>query len=389
MPLGAAVVTGVGVVCARADGPEGFWSGRHSAPAPGPALPIDPSRLRHEPRWGDVTARAGLDAAVEAWTAAGLPDPAGAGLVPARTGVVWGVGLSGLRALGSATAALREGRDPAPRDVLALSPAEPAAAIARRLGLTGPGRAVATACASGTDAIADAARLVRTGACTVVVAGGAEAGAVPENLAGLRRVGVLSPQGRARPFDRHRDGLVLAEAAAAVVVEDAGHAAARGAVPLARVLGAASLRDADGHPAGPGPDGHAVTAVLAAALSAAALDPGDLVAVDAHATGTVLGDEAEARGLVRLLGPGTVPVVAGKGATGHAMAAAGALDAVEMVLSLGHQRLAPAIGLSRPGDGAVADLDIVATPRILRPGPVASVSVGFGGFTSALVLGPG
>lgn len=380
------VITGLGVVTGRAPGVDQFWATRHTAPPVGAALPLDEATLRHPRRDGDLVTRATLDAAVQAWLDAGLPDqqaPASA----SRTGVVWGVGLVGLRAAERGVAAIAAGRDPAPRDVLALSPAEPVAALARRLGVAGPCRAVATACASATDAMADAARLIAAGTCDVVVAGGAEAGATPVNLAGLRRLGVLSRAGVARPFDGARDGLVIAEGAAAVVLESVDHARRRGARVLATVLGSASVRDLEAGPVAPGPRGTAVARVIATAVADAGLAPTDLVTVLAHATGTGAGDAAEAEGVAVAIGD-RVPVTAGKGATGHAMAASGALAAIEAVLVLRHGQVPPVVNL-RAQAGPAEALDLVTRARRVHPGPVVSLSVGFGGFTSAVVFAPG
>ncbi|MGF1646235.1 MAG: beta-ketoacyl synthase N-terminal-like domain-containing protein [Kineosporiaceae bacterium] len=396
MPEPLALVTGLGVVTARARDSEVFWAARAVAPPPGVASALDGALLRHPRRFGDLVTRASLDAVAQAWHAAGLPAdglddtvPGPHRTAPARAGCQWGVGLAGLRAAERASAAVAAGRDPAPRDVLALSPAEPVAAVARRLGLSGPCRAIATACASATDAIADAARLIASGACDIVVAGGAEAGATPVNLAGLARLGLLSATGTARPFDDGRDGLVLAEAAAALVLESPGHARARGARPLAAVLGSASGRDLDAGVAAPGVTGLAVSDVATRALAAAGLRPADLTAVLGHAAGTAVGDAAEAAGLARLLTGVDVPVTAGKGATGHAMAASGALAAAEAVLALERGHLLPVVGLrARPERSAAADLDLVTQRRVLAPGPVVSVSAGFGGFISALVIAP-
>jgi 3-oxoacyl-[acyl-carrier-protein] synthase II len=392
VPQPVAVITGVGVVTARAADPEAFWAIRATVPPSGVALALDEATLQHPRRDGDLVTRASLDAAVQAWHRADLaesPSPGGERAPGAGAGCVWGVGLAGLRAAERAAAAVAAGLDPTPRDVIALSPAEPVAAVARRLGLSGPCRAVATACASATDAIAEAARLVASGACDVVVAGGAEAGATPLNLAGLARLGVLSRTGVARPFDDDRDGLVLAEAAGALVLESPGHARARGARPLAAVLGSASGRDPDAGAVAPGPAGLAVSDVVTRALTAAGLRPADLAAVLAHAAGTAVGDAAEGAGLARLLAGSQVPVTAGKGATGHAMAASGALAAVEAVLALEHRRLPAVVGLrTRPQRSAAGDLDLVTRPRDLVPGPVAAVSAGFGGFTAAVVIGP-
>lgn len=379
------LVTGLGVVTGRAMGPDQFWATRHTAPPAGAALPLDEASLRHPRRDGDLVTRATLDAALQAWRDAGLPDPR-APVAAGRTGVVWGVGLAGLRAAERGVASIAAGRDPGPRDVLALSPAEPVAALARRLGVAGPCRAVATACASATDAIADAAQLIAAEVCDVVVAGGAEAGATPVNLAGLRRLGVLSRAGVARPFDEGRDGLVLAEGAAAVVLESAEHAGRRGARALATVQGWVSARDLEAGPVAPGPRGTAVAGVITTVLDDAGLTAADLAAVIAHATGTGAGDAAEAEGLAAAVGD-RVPVTAGKGATGHAMAASGALAAVEALLILQHGVLAPVVNL-RARTGAPEALDLVTRPRQVRPGPVVLLSAGFGGFTSAIVLGP-
>lgn len=386
------VVTGIGAVTGRARDAAGLWATRFSVPLDAGTIALDPGLLRTPPRWGDIAARAAVDAVAEAWAQAGLAGPFVSRPTPRyqdRIGVVLGVGLGGLRAGERVTAAAAAGRESRPRDVLSLSPAEPVAAVARWVGATGPCRGVASACASGTDAIAEAARLIAGGVCDVVVAGACDAGATAANIAGLRRLGVLSATGRSRPFDTDRDGLVLAEAAAVLVLEATGTARRRGAVPLARVLGGAARRNDGGHSAAPAPDGATVTACIRAASADAGIGVADLVALTAHATGTAVGDEAEASGLRRTMTNCAVPITAGKAATGHAMAAAGALDAVTTVLALNDGRMPPVVGFQRAAPGsAAADLDLVTEPRTLADGPVATVAAGFGGFTAVLVLAP-
>jgi len=269
------VVTGAGVVTARGSGLDALWTARGAAMPPGRVQMLDPEALRCDRRSGDTVSRAAVDAAAQAWHDAGLPTVTER---PDQLAVLLGVGLAGLRAAERATVAVAAGREPTPRDVLALSPAEPVAAVARYLGAAGPCRGVATSCASGLDAISDAARLVARGGADVALAGATEAGATAVNLAGLRRLGVLSATGVARPFDGDRDGLVLAEAAAALVVEDAGHAHQRGAVPRAVVLGAASTRDPGGHAAAIDAAGTYVSRCVAAALRDAGLVAADLAA---------------------------------------------------------------------------------------------------------------
>ena len=345
-----------------------------------------------------MVGRAALAAAREALLGAGLGTRGGG----PRTGVVLGVGLGGLHAWERAVLAAERGASVSPADSVASSPAAAPAEVARLAGATGPCRGVSTACAGGTDAIGDAAALIRRGRCDVVLAGGVEAGATATNAAGLRRSGALSAAGAARPFDAGRDGLVLAEGAAVLVLEEAGYAAARGARPLAEILGAASACDA-GHPTAPRADGAMLAACGREALDEAGVAAGDLAAVDAHATGTRAGDAAEARALDAIFGGALPPVVATKGATGHAMAAAGALDAVVAVLALQRGLLPPVAGLRTvdpelgldpaclglADSGASREGEFHSNgARAFAPGPVLSLSAGFGGYNAALVLAP-
>lgn len=376
------VVTGLGVVTAVGRGVDVLWDSLFAPVAPGPVRSLAFTARGQGP---DAVGAAALVAFEEAQAAAHLQ---GGG---PRTGVVLGTGLGGLHAWERAVLAHARGGSVTPRSSVASSPAAAAAAVAHALSATGPCRGVATACAAGTDAIADGAALIRMGRCDVVLVGGAEAAATATNVEGLRRSGALSPSGAGRPFDIRRDGLVLAEAAAALVLESAEHALGRGVSPLAEVAGWASTCDA-GHASAPRPDGRELARCAEEAVADAGLVPAEVAAVDAHATGTRAGDAAEAAALTRMFGRGGVPpVIATKGATGHAMAAAGAVGAVVAVLALQRGELPPVAGLDSldPSLGLdPASLGLGLPARPWAPGPVLSLSAGFGGFNAAVVLTP-
>ncbi|RZS87542.1 3-oxoacyl-[acyl-carrier-protein] synthase II [Motilibacter rhizosphaerae] len=349
------VVTGVGAVSALGIGAPTLLAGA-LAVADGPVVRLDPALLPRLGSSADVVSRAAVAAAREAL--------GGRRVVPERTGVVLGAGLGGLYAWERAVRAQDRGASVSPADSVAFMPGAAAAAVARDVAALGPCRAVSTACAAGTDAVALGAELVASGRCDLVLVGGAEAAATDANAAALRRLGALSPSGRARPFAG--DGLVLGEGAAVLVLEPEGAAPA-----LARVAGSAAGFD----PAALVEPSRRLAGVVRGALEDASLAPGDVAAVDAHATGTVAGDAAELAALQEVFGT-LPPLVATKGSTGHTMAAAGALDAAVAVLAL----LSPEIPCT---DAAGAQ-----GTRPWTPGPVVSVSAGFGGYLAALVLSP-
>jgi 3-oxoacyl-[acyl-carrier-protein] synthase II len=272
------------------------------------------------------------------------------------------------------------------------APADTAAGAVRRLfGLGGPWAANVSACAAGALAVAQAAALIRRGAAGIVLCGAADSMVNPRGFAGMSRLGAPSPRNApdaCRPFDRRRDGLVVGEGAALFVVEAESRARARGARPLAEVLGWGSTQDGYRVTA-PRPDGAAAAAAIARALARAGLPPEAVGYVNAHGTGTPLGDVAECRAIHHALGghAHAVPVSSIKGAVGHLMAAAGAVEIAACLLPLERDLL--------PGTAHFAerdpecDLDIVGpTPR-----PAAAVEVvlsnsfGFGGQNASVLLG--
>jgi 3-oxoacyl-[acyl-carrier-protein] synthase II len=261
------------------------------------------------------------------------------------------------------------------------------AAISMRYGLQGPCETITTACAAGTHAIGYAARLIAYGRCDAVVTGGSEAVMSPVGLAGFANMTALSSVGISRPFDRDRDGFMMTEGAGALVLEEWDHATARGATILGEVLGAASNADAH-HITAPSPGGVGAVACMLMAIDDAGLSPGDIAHVNAHGTSTPLNDAAEAEAITKVFGHPGPPVTSIKGVTGHGLGAAGAIEAVAMVLSILHRSIPPTAGFATP-DPELPAIDLVhGAARSWEPGPAISNSFGFGGHNGCVVIGP-
>jgi 3-oxoacyl-[acyl-carrier-protein] synthase II len=249
-----------------------------------------------------------------------------------------------------------------------------------------------SACASGAEAIALALDLLRAGRADVVVAGGTEAAIASLPIAGFAAMRALStrdgdPQEASRPYDKGRDGFVLGEGAAILVLETAEHARARGARVYAELAGAGTSSDAH-HVAAPEPSGAGAARALGLALRDASLTPDDIAHVNAHATSTPLGDIAEASALRTALGDAIsgINVTATKSCTGHLLGAAGALEAAVTVLSLHHQLVPPTRNLDDPDDEIALDV-VRMSPRELPVGSAAlSNSFGFGGHNVTLAF---
>lgn len=263
-------------------------------------------------------------------------------------------------------------------------------AISDTLGLRGPRVAHSSACAAGALALAHAARLIERGDASVVVCGGADSMVNPLGIGGMARLGAPSPRNEpdaCRPFDRRRDGLVIGEGAAIFVLEAADRALARGARPLATVLGWGSTQD--GYKAtAPRPDGSAAQRAIERALGRAGLSPADLGYINAHGTGTPLNDPAEVRAIRAALGTAAdrVPVSSIKGAVGHLMAAAGAIELAACLLAF-ERDLLPGTAHHRVRDPE-CDIDIIGeAPRKLSVANVLSNSFGFGGQNASVILG--
>jgi 3-oxoacyl-[acyl-carrier-protein] synthase II len=262
----------------------------------------------------------------------------------------------------------------------------------RRLGLTAPPIPVVSACAAGADAIGTAFRMVASGRRRWMLAGGTDSMVNPMGLGGFCRIRALSlrnddPAAASRPFDRARDGFVLGEGAAVLVLERLDDARARGARVRAEVLGYGSSLDAS-HVSRPHPEGRGALQSMRRALDDAGIAPADVDVVNAHGTSTPLNDVVEARAIRALLGPRAddVPVTAPKSQFGHLVAAAGAIEAVAAIVGL-EEGVVPAI-LNLDDPDPACDLDLVRGAARRHPHRVVlSNSFGFGGQNASLVVG--
>lgn len=299
-----------------------------------------------------------------------------------------GTGIGGAYAWESQTKILLEkgpGRV-SPLVVPIVMPNAAAAMVSMRYGLRGPVETVVTACASGTHAISNGARLVASGRCDAVLVGGSESCQTGIMTNGFVNMKALSSTGVSRPFDVDRDGFCSAEAGGVLVLEEAGAAAARGATVYAEVAGSGSTADAH-HITAPAPDGRGAIACMRAALADAGLSPSDVTHVNAHGTSTLLNDATEAAAVAEVFGAHQPAVTSIKGVTGHALGAAGAIEAIALALSFRYGELPPTMGVERV-DPAFGDIDVVLTPRQWTPGPALSNSFAFGGHNGTVVFLP-
>ncbi len=234
--------------------------------------------------------------------------------------------------------------------------------------------------------------MVRDGSVDVVLAGGTESSLTPTAISAFARMTALStrsddPARASRPFDAERDGFVMGEGAAALVVERWDRAVARGARIHAEILGYGRNADAY-HITAPSPGGEGATACMLSALDDAGIDPSAVGHVNAHGTSTPLNDAAEAEAIRKVFGGAPPPVTSTKGVTGHLIGAAGAAEAVASILAVGRGSIPPTANHETLGEGI--DLDVVSgEPRPLAPSPALSNSFGFGGHNATLIFAPG
>ncbi|WP_051852253.1 beta-ketoacyl-[acyl-carrier-protein] synthase family protein [Streptomyces aureocirculatus] len=308
-----------------------------------------------------------------------------------RVGVILGVGSNSLSGYVREFTLLGQ-QDPDRVSPLALPRSIPnmaAAEVAIDLSVGGPSFTVASACASGATAIGIAQDLVTAGTCDIVLAGGAESGLAPMTATCFARMRALSrrpgdPSTASRPFDTDRDGFVLSEGAAVLVLEHPRHARRRGAPTRALLQGHASTSDAH-HFVAPHPDGAGAEAAVRAALAASGHRPRDIGHINAHGTSTRAGDTAEALALLRVFGTDPPPVTAPKSVLGHALGASGAIEAALTVLTLQHQLIPPTANLTR--QDPELSLNIVTDKA--EPAPMTSAitnAFGFGGHNTVLVF---
>ncbi|MFT7600709.1 MAG: 3-oxoacyl-[acyl-carrier-protein] synthase II [Acidimicrobiales bacterium] len=384
-------VTGVGVVATCGIGRDNFWQGLFAPPSAGDVNQVEdwdaapyfdnPKEARRSDRFSQFA----LAAASEALAQAGelTADPA-------RTGVMIGTGIGGIITNEEQIVIRHERGDRrvSPFLIPMMMPNAAAASVSMRHGFQGPCESIVTACAAGTHSIGNAIDLIRWGRVDVMMAGGSEAPITPTALAGFRNMTAMSRSGTSMPFDARRDGFVISEGSAVLVLENWDHAVERGAAILAEALGSASTADAH-HITAPAPGGVGAVRCMELALDDAGIAAADVAHINAHGTSTPLNDAAEAHAITKVFGEDGPIVTSTKGVTGHALGAAGALEAAAIVLAMQHQVVPPTIGFEQR-DPELPAIDLVTDPagRPWAPGPAMSNSFGFGGHNGCLVLGP-
>ena len=350
-------------------------------------LPAELAMDRREAAGSDRCVQLALAAAHLALVDAGLVPGA---LDPTRVGVSMGTGMGGIGTSEQAirTVVERGTRGVSPRFIPTAVPNGPAARIAMRYGFTGPCLTATTACAAGGDALVHAHQQIELDEADVMLAGGAEAPLIAAIVAGFANMRALSrrnddPPRASRPFDTDRDGFVLAEGAAVLVLEEESHAARRGAVPLATFAGYGRTADAH-HMTMPRPDAIPAGAAMRGALRRAGIQPEEVGHINAHGTATEYNDVAEARAIRAVFGSEGPVVTATKALTGHGLGAAAAIEAVAVVQALVSGTVPPIANLDRPAPG----LDL----RLADGGPSAagsaalSNSFAFGGHNVVLAF---
>lgn len=402
------VITGIGAITPIGHGADGLWDGVmrnrsavrvidrfDASPFPSriaaqadfdPADHLDVKRARRLDRFSALAVVASRQAVEDA----GIPMRDG---TAARTGVWIGSALGGV-AFGEeqhSAYVARGVRGVAPTLALAVFGGAGASNVALDLGVTGPTVGNANSCASGAVAIGQAFQAVRDGTVDVAIAGGSEAPLAPLTFGAFAMIRVLShrnddPETASRPFDRDRDGFVMGEGAAMLVLEEREAAMSRGARIVAEVLGFGASNDAY-HMTAPRPDGREAARAICTALSDAGIGTDGIGYINAHGSSTELNEPAEAHAIQAAFGPrgGDIPVSSTKGLYGHALGASGAIEAAITAMALDRGTLPGTCNLQHP-DPAI-DLNVLREATGARPDAAVSNSFGFGGMNAAIVLG--
>jgi len=403
------VITGVGLVTPLGIGIVENWDGvlsgrsgigpitkfdpsRHASRIAGEVKGFDPLRFidRREVRRMDPFIHYALAAAALAVEDAGISSDLLAG---DRTGVYVGSGIGGIGTIEEYHKILMEkGPDRvSPFFLIATIINEASGQVSIRYKAGGPNSASVTACASGSHALGDAFRLIRHGAADRMIAGGAEAPITPLGVAGFCAMKALSernddPTRASRPFDKTRDGFVVGEGAGILLLEEAGAALRRGARIYAEIVGYGMTGDAF-HPAAPAADGNGAVRAMQAALDEAEISAGDVQFINAHGTSTPLNDKIETAAIKQVFGPqaARLGISSTKSVTGHALGAAGGIEAAFTVLSIRNQMMTPTANYEVPDPEC--DLDYVPNkPRAAEIVYALSNSFGFGGTNATLLF---
>jgi 3-oxoacyl-[acyl-carrier-protein] synthase II len=404
------VITGLGAVTPIGNDVSSFWEGlisgrcgigpitkfnteKHKVTIAAEVKDFDPLLYmsKNDVRRSDLYTQYAVSAAVQAMADAGLEN---AGLDPFRFGVYVGSGIGGVNTFFNESEKLLTkgpGRV-SPLFVPMMIANIAAGTIAIRFNAKGPCLSTVTACATGTHSIGEAFRAIRHGYADAILAGGSEAAVMPLSMAGFANCMALTtrndPQNASIPFDKRRDGFVLGEGAAVLVLEEYEHAASRGAKIYAEIVGYGSTCDAF-HITAPVEDGSGAAKAIQLALQEAGHKEDDRIYINAHGTSTPLNDKTETKAIKLALGDGAYAAMISstKSMTGHMLGAAGAAEAVATVLAVKNGVLPPTIGLNEPDEEC--DLDYI--PHKARKTSVSlglSISLGFGGHNAVLAVRP-
>lgn len=402
------VVTGMGVIHALGTDPDSFWNAVVSG-ARGVTLITRPEFARFPTRIASVVenfpedryldrkksknwdryARFGVWASLQAWEMAGA---AKAGFRSERIGVWLGTGIGGLETLLRAQDSLTRGDGwrTSPFTIPMMIANIGAALVSMTLGARGPCLTPVTACATGNNSIGEAFLAVRDGRIDVAVAGGAEASILPVAFSAFNSMQAMStrnenPAAASSPFAAGRDGFVMGEGAGALILEEREGALKRGAPILAEIVGYGATADAH-HLTAPDPEGREAAAAMSLAAEMAGWEPGSVDYINAHGTGTPVGDIAETKAIKLFAGAGRIPLVSStKGSTGHLFGAAGAVEAVLSIQALRRGRVPPTLNLTEADPAC--DLDYVPlTARDADLRRVLSNGFGFGGHNAVLAF---
>ena len=406
------VVTGIGAVTPIGTGAQGLWEGALSGksavdtitrfdPSPfsthvaaevrdfDPTDYLDAKQVRRLDRFSQFAVASAQMALDDAQLTPGS-------VSPDRVGVCLGTALGGISYAEKEHEAYMAGGMKAVSPLLALAIFAGAGAcnIAIEFGFTGPTTANGDSCASAPVSLGNAMNYLKRGECDVVIAGASEAPLSPLVFGAFALIRSMTsrnddPQTASRPFDKNRDGFVMAEGAAVLVLETRKHAEARNA-PIYAVLGGCATTNDGQHMTAPRGDGACSSRAMKQAIAQAGFTPRDIMAISAHGSSTPLNDSAETRAIKLAFGEDwakSIPVFGTKGMHGHALGATGAFEAALCCLAMKNGMVPPSINIETPDPDC--DLDYVTDgPRPFVPGPILSNSFGFGGINSCLVFGP-
>jgi len=353
---------------------------------------FEPSEVlgRKESRRIDRYTQLAVAAAREAVAQSGLDIPAEATSV----GVLVGTGMGGMETFEAGTETLLTSgpKRISPFFVPMMLANMASGTVSIDVGAKGPNFGTVSACASSAHAIGEATLMIRDGRAEAIITGGAEAAVTRMGIAGFNAMGALStrnddPQAASRPFDLERDGFVLAEGAAVLVLEEREHALARGATILAEMLGYGTTDDAN-HMVQPAPGGEGAARAMNLALDDAGITADDINYINAHGTSTQLNEKLETQAVQRVFGDraATVPISSTKSMTGHLLGAAGSIEALITISAMEAGLMPPTINQVTPDPDCALD----TIPNVARPGTIAramSNSMGFGGHNVSLILG--